>query len=396
MLLAPGSRLGADESAKSKPGLDKDATSRPVILLTGFEPFGKRRPPNPSWEAIKDLDGKEWKGYQLVCKELPVVWEAPLKQLPELFAQYKPVAVFSFGAGGKGAFSLECKAGNQRAKPDKKKRPILDNRGDKAPAPTILKDGPEYFQASIHWANFAFLLAEKGYPIRVSTNAGGYLCDETFYTLEWIRATKHLSTPVLFCHVPPLGSKIGEMEVTATYVHGFVKDVLDTWYTLRQTAEDLRMGKVNGVETTTALRVAVQAEQDRAKERREKQVKDFIGRYFRTWSNQDMQGYDQCFMRDACIQFIDPQGGLHTSGRKDFVASQREYHRKSLVRTVEVPETIDIRFEQELARVVVYWKLTAGQRRERGYDHFTLMNSGGEWKIVNLTFYGIEGGDKKD
>src|SRR5260370_32212287 len=43
----------------------RGAAKPPVILLTGFEPFGKKKPPNPSWEGIKKLDGPQWKGYRL-------------------------------------------------------------------------------------------------------------------------------------------------------------------------------------------------------------------------------------------------------------------------------------------------------------------------------------------
>ena len=35
-----------------------------------------------------------------------------------------------------------------------------------------------------------------------------------------------------------------------------------------------------------------------------------------------------------------------------------------------------------------HWKLTAGKRVEYGYDHFTLMKQDGQWRIVNLVFYG--------
>ena len=86
----------------------------PVILLTGFEPFGSDRSPNPSWESIKTLDGREWKGYKLVCKQMAVVWASPRKQLEGWIAEHKPVAIFSFGQGGKGSFCLESKASNTR------------------------------------------------------------------------------------------------------------------------------------------------------------------------------------------------------------------------------------------------------------------------------------------
>ena len=57
---------------------------------------------------------------------------------------------------------------------------------------------------------------------------------------------------------------------------------------------------------------------------------------------------------------------------------------------VEVPTSIDIRFEAKLARAVVAWKLTQGRRVETGYDHFTLIKLGGKWRIVNLVFYGTD------
>ena len=86
----------------------------PCLLLTGYEPFGEGRPPNPSWEGIKELDGQLWKGYRLVCKQLPVVWGAPLEQLEPWVFQYQPVAIFSFGQGGPRSFAIESYARNER------------------------------------------------------------------------------------------------------------------------------------------------------------------------------------------------------------------------------------------------------------------------------------------
>jgi hypothetical protein len=56
---------------------------------------------------------------------------------------------------------------------------------------------------------------------------------------------------------------------------------------------------------------------------------------------------------------------------------------------------MDIRFEGKLARAAVFWKLTAGQRTETGYDHFLLMKSQGAWRIINLTFYSSPSLEKK-
>jgi pyroglutamyl-peptidase len=355
---APRGGAAVDQPASAKPAADavgqqpqatKDTPSdkRPVILLTGFEPFGERRSPNPSWEAIKDLDGQHWKGYQLVCKQARVVWGAPLEQLQGWIAEYRPVAVFSFGQGAKGSFALETRAGNQRG--DKR-----DNLDKQPPTPTIVTDGPAQFRASMNHEEISRLLAEKGYLVHVSVNAGRYLCEEALYSLEYLKSTQRLEATVSFCHVPPLNSELGGTVVTAGYVQQFVKDMLEAWYTIYP---------------------------------RRQEVKDFIGRYFRTWSEQDMKGYNECFLPDACIQYIDSNGGLSTQSRVHFIASQTDYHRRARDRAVEVPESIEVSFEAKLARAVVYWKLTAGARIERGYDHFTLLKHEGNWRIVNLVFY---------
>jgi len=116
------------------------------------------------------------------------------------------------------------------------------------------------------------------------------------------------------------------------------------------------------------------------------EVEELIRRYFRTWSSQDLQGYGDCFLENAAIQFIDADGKIEPFALPDFLASQDKVFRCGQHDT-ESPESIDIRFESELSRVVVYWKLTAGPREVHGYDHFTLLQRDGKWGIANLTWY---------
>ncbi len=343
-------RAGGEPAA---PPREKAAAERPVLLLTGFEPFGDKRPPNSSWEGIKRLDGQDWKGYRLVCKQMKVVWGAPLEQLQGWMAEYRPVAVLSFGMGMGGTFALESKGSNERG-------PIRDNLGQRPPRPHVVEDGPGHLPASIDAERFARVLSAKGYPVRVSTDAGHYLCDETLYSLEYLKSNKKMDGAVLFCHVPPLDSHVRNKPVTADYVEQFVRDVLETWRLSYEKPTDPR----------------------------HREVQEMIARYFRTWSEQDMDGYNDCFMPEACIQYIDAPGGrLSTTPRVEFIRGQKAYHERSPDKTVEVPETIDVRFEEKLARVVVFWKLTAGRRTEYGFDHFTLMKHNGNWRIVNLVFY---------
>ncbi len=119
---------------------------------------------------------------------------------------------------------------------------------------------------------------------------------------------------------------------------------------------------------------------------RSSEVEEFIRRYFRTWSSQDMKGYGECFLENSTIQFIDSEGKVEQFALPAFLANQGEILRAGQNQN-EVPESIDIRFESNLARVVVYWKLTVGPREVFGYDHFTLLKRNGKWGIVNLVFY---------
>ncbi len=117
------------------------------------------------------------------------------------------------------------------------------------------------------------------------------------------------------------------------------------------------------------------------------EVQQLIDRYFRSWSNQDLQRYGECFMPQAAIQLIAENGQLTTVPLAPFLKSQQEAHRNAANRMTETPESVEIRFDANLAHALVHWKLVDGQRTEYGYDHFTLMRADGKWRIANLIFY---------
>jgi pyroglutamyl-peptidase len=365
-LVVPGAIAIADEPARQSTG--RDLTKLPVILLTGFEPFGEQRPKNPSWEGIKLLDGQRWHGHQLVAKEMRVDWGAPLEQLQPWIEQYHPVAIFSFGMGGRGRFAIETLARKARGN-------FRDNQETYPPAREIVSDGPERFSSELRSGALAEALVRQGYATRVSVDAGRYLCEEALYTLEYLKSTGKVPGTVMFCHVPPLGTEVAGQTVTAGYVQHFVTALLEAWSDLYLAQAKSAVADPPGARAAGAV------------DARSAEVKELITRYFLTWSSQDMRGYNDCFLPEAAIQFIDPRGSVTTTLRQQFVESQRDVHLRSPQRLVEVPESIDVRFEEKLARVVVYWKLTAGTRIDRGYDHFTLARQDGRWKIVNLVFY---------
>lgn len=365
--LALLSRSG--ESQSDEPAAVPNADARPVILLTGFEPFGGR-PQNASWEGVKSLDGREFHGHRIVCRELPVVWGAPLEHFRKWTDELNPVAVFSFGEGRPHGFDIETRAFNQRGG-------FPDNNAAPPPAAVIVADGPESVEASIDHAALHRALVGQGHPVHVSTSAGRYLCEECLYSLEYVRGGRDAGLDVMFCHVPPLGAEIEEQAVSAEYIQEYVEDLLEAWYALAGLTED------SAADPGAEREARSESEPD---DPRRAGVETFINLYFSSWSDRDLETYGECFAPGSCVQYVEDDRILLYQ-LQPFLDLQARVHRQSPERLRETPESIDIRFERDLARVVVYWKLTAGSRMEFGYDHFTLLKGSEGWKIVNLIFY---------
>ena len=123
---------------------------------------------------------------------------------------------------------------------------------------------------------------------------------------------------------------------------------------------------------------------------REKEVQALLNAYFTSWSKADLLAYGKCFMPQSAIHMIEPNGRLVTLPLGPFLKTQQEAHRSNPNKMTETAERTEIRFDADLAHALVYWKLVDGERTEYGYDHFTLMKSEGEWRIVNLVFYAVK------
>lgn len=374
LLIATSLSVGLMAFLLRKPMIATAVEEKPVILLTGFEPFGEQRSPNPSWEGIRNLHNTEWNGFRIVAHQMPVVWGEPLKELQKQIELVRPVAIFSFGQGRSGSMAIESLAKNDRA-------PIPDNKGQLPEQTKIAPDGPDKFQSSFPCELVAEKLREKGYTIQVSTTAGQYLCEETLYSLELLRKERPELT-VAFCHVPPLGSSVGETVVDGRYVQKFVLDYLTAWQSETQTR------KAAGIITPTSG--GVQNASAEAKNPELPAIRKLVDGYFKSWSDQRMKDYGDCFAEGSVIQEVTRTGEIFTQTKGPFVAAQASYHKSAVHKAIEVPVSTDFSFEAELARAVVYWKLTAGPRVQFGYDHFTLIKQNGEWKIANLVFYGTK------
>ncbi|MBI2923189.1 MAG: hypothetical protein HYY18_19205 [Planctomycetes bacterium] len=161
------------------------------LLLTGFEPFGEVTV-NPSWEAVRPLDGELWGDVLVRAVRLPVSYARGPARLREEIENFRPGAVAMFGVAQKrSAISLERFAANRCD------AATADNDGTTR-AGKIDESGPERRESTLPIARIEQALRRAGAPVADSEDAGGFLCNRVFW-----EALSTFRGPAGFVHVPP-------------------------------------------------------------------------------------------------------------------------------------------------------------------------------------------------
>lgn len=167
-------------------------------LITGFTPFDGREV-NASWIAAGALAG-HLPNAGIRTLELPVIWNTPRTLLEPLCENDCPQAIIALGEGRPGWFDIETRA--SRSPADR-----TDNDGN-PPADHPFPEGPPEVHASIDAFTLQRRLARHDVPVRISRQAGGFLCEQTLYTLEMLRRQFPRLQTVAFVHLPPYGSPL--------------------------------------------------------------------------------------------------------------------------------------------------------------------------------------------
>jgi pyroglutamyl-peptidase len=165
-----------------------------TVLLTGFEPFNGAAI-NPSWEAVRALDGWSGPGFAVVARQLPCVFGTALDVLRESIAGVKPDIVIAVGqAGGRSEMSLERVAINVDD------ASIRDNAGNQPVDTPVAADGPAAYFTTLPVKAIVKALRLRGFPSGVSQTAGTFVCNHVFYGL--MHQTVGQSVKAGFIHVP--------------------------------------------------------------------------------------------------------------------------------------------------------------------------------------------------
>lgn len=173
-----------------------DGSPMPTILLTGFEPFGGETV-NPSWEAVRRLDGWECRGHRVAARLMPCVFGAALDTLERAVAETDPVALLAVGqAQSRAELSLERVAVNL----DDARIP--DNAGNRPVDVPVVAGGPTAYFASLPIKAIATALRSAGIPAGLSHSAGSFVCNHLFYGACHLRAVRRPDLRVGFLHIP--------------------------------------------------------------------------------------------------------------------------------------------------------------------------------------------------
>ena len=169
------------------------------ILLTGFEPFDQDAI-NPSWEAVRALDGWRFEGATVHARRISCVFGAALRELDAAIDELRPQLVIAVGqAGGRSEITPERVAINI----DDGR--ICDNAGCQPIDEPVVAGAPAGYFSSLPIKAIVRDLRAAGIPAAVSNSAGTFVCNHLFFGLMHRIATR----PVAglrggFIHIPYL------------------------------------------------------------------------------------------------------------------------------------------------------------------------------------------------
>lgn len=175
-----------------------DAKPKPILLLTGFEPFDSFDS-NPSWEAADEV-AKRLSG-SVVALRLPVDYFESRRQLITAIADINPITCLCMGLAPFDEFRLEEVA--------RKPKEFAGLRGK------------SFLRGTWPWVNTETILRSERIPYRRSHDAGQYVCESTYWSLLDFGGTYFQGMHMGFMHVPAL-SPLFPLRRTADIVYRIV------------------------------------------------------------------------------------------------------------------------------------------------------------------------------
>jgi pyroglutamyl-peptidase len=181
----------------------------PIVLVTGFEPFGGERI-NPSWEIAKALPQKIG-SHRVIALRVPTVFGKAIESVAAAINKHQPSLIISIGqAGGRAAISVERVAINV----DDAR--IADNVGAQPIDEAVVASGPAAYFATLPIKAMVEAVRKRGIPAEVSNSAGTFVCNHLMYGVLHHLAQSNSKARAGFIHVPYLPGQVTDLPGTAS------------------------------------------------------------------------------------------------------------------------------------------------------------------------------------
>ncbi len=164
------------------------------ILLTGFEPFGGEEI-NPSWMAVKSI-ADTLASDDIFPLLLPVEYYKSVDAAINAVNVFGPDVILSVGqAGGRTCVNFENVAVNIADSDTPDNAGVIIHTVNRI-------NGPDRLYSTLPLAEMAEAVNKRGFPVKISQNAGRFVCNHVFYGILNYISDHKLDIKAGFAHVP--------------------------------------------------------------------------------------------------------------------------------------------------------------------------------------------------
>lgn len=172
-----------------------------TVLVTGFGPF-PGVPVNPTGPLVRTLAARRrpaFDGVVRVARVLDTSYAAVDRRLPKLVARHRPDVVLMFGLAARTPHvRIETRARNRIS------ALFPDASGQIGRRSAIAPGGPTALAARAPVARLAVAACAGNRPVKLSRDAGRYLCNYSYWQALATTADAERPPLVVFVHVPAL------------------------------------------------------------------------------------------------------------------------------------------------------------------------------------------------
>jgi pyroglutamyl-peptidase len=206
---------------------------RPVVLVTGFTPFGGESI-NPSWEIAQAIDIPK-KIARVERLLVSTEFGHAIKTVTRAIDQLQPDIVLCLGqAGGRSRLSVERVAINIDD------ANIADNAGAMPIDQPVVMRAPAAYFSNLPIKAMVAAIEAQHLPATVSNSAGTFVCNHLLYGVLHHLARRKLLTRAGFIHVPFLPSQVlGRANISSMSLADMLKGVEIAIMTAIQTKTDI-------------------------------------------------------------------------------------------------------------------------------------------------------------